>query len=53
MKHAAGNRYFVLRDARELVDLLDGVERDDRVAVVRLERWLRARGNDDAADRVA
>jgi hypothetical protein len=38
---------------RELVGLLDGVGRHDQVAVVRLERWLRARGDDDEADRVA
>ncbi len=52
-KYAADDRYLVLRDARELVDLLDGVGRHDQVAVVRLERWLRARGYDDEADRVA
>jgi hypothetical protein len=40
-------------DAREPVDLLDGVGRHDQVAVVRLERWLRSRGCDGAADRVA
>jgi hypothetical protein len=34
-------------------DLLDGVGRHDQVAVVRLERWLRARGYDEEADRVA
>jgi hypothetical protein len=49
----AADRYLVLRDARVLVDLLDGVDLHDHVAVVRLERWLRARGYDDAADRVA
>jgi hypothetical protein len=52
-KYAAEDRYLVLRDARELVDLLDGVGRHHQVAVVRLERWLRARGFDDEADRVA
>jgi len=41
-----------LRDARELVDLLDGVGRNDQVAVVRLERWS-GLGYDHAADRVA
>ena len=51
-KYAAGDRYLVLRDARELIDLLDGIGRHDQVAVVRLERWLRARGYDDEADRV-
>ena len=52
-KYAADDRYLLLRDARELIDLLDGVGRHDQVAVVRLERWLRARGYDDDADRVA
>jgi hypothetical protein len=52
-KYASDDRYLLLRDARELIDLLDGIGRHDRVAVVRLERWLRARGYDDAADRVA
>ena len=42
-----------LAEARELVDLLDGAGRHDRVAVLRLERWLRARGYDDEADRIA
>jgi hypothetical protein len=51
--YAADDRYLLLRDARELGDLLDGVGRHDQVAVVRLERWLRARGYDDEADRVA
>jgi len=37
----------------ELIGLLDGVARHDQVAVVRLERWLRADGYDDQADRVA
>jgi hypothetical protein len=52
-KYAADDRYLLLRDARELIDLLDRVGRHDQVAVVRLERWLRARGYDDEADRVA
>jgi len=34
-------------------DLLDGIGRHDQVAVVRLERWLRGRGYDDEAHRVA
>jgi hypothetical protein len=42
-----------LGDARELVDLLAAVGRHDQVAKLRLERWLRARGYDDEADRVA
>jgi hypothetical protein len=53
VKYAAEDRYLLLRDARELIDLLDGIGRHDQVAVVRLERWLRARGFDDEADRVA
>jgi hypothetical protein len=32
---------------------LAGFARHDQVAVMRLERWLRARGYEDAADRVA
>ena len=52
-RYAADDHYFLLRDARDLVDLLDGIGRHDGVAVVRLERWLRARGYDDEADRVA
>jgi hypothetical protein len=52
-KYAAEDRYLVLRDARELLDLLDGAGRHDQVAVVRLERWLPARGYDEEADRVA
>jgi hypothetical protein len=42
-----------LAEARELVDLLDGAGRHDRVAVLLLERWLRARGYQDEADQVA
>ena len=37
-KYAAKDRYLLLRDARELIDLLEGV--GDQVAVVRLERCL-------------
>jgi hypothetical protein len=47
--YAAGDRYLLLRDACELIGLLDGVGRRDQVAVVRLERWQRARGDDDVA----
>lgn len=42
-----------LADARELGELLAGVGQHDQVAKLRLERWLRGRGLDDAADRVA
>jgi hypothetical protein len=52
-RYAAEDRYLLLRDARELLDLLDGVGRHDQVAVVRLEWWRRARGHDDEVDRVA
>ncbi len=38
-----------LVEAREL----DGAGRHDRVSALRLERWLRARGYSDEADRVA
>jgi hypothetical protein len=48
-RYAAHDRAMRLAEAREL----DGVGRHDQVAVVRLERWLRARGYDDEADRVA
>ena len=51
-KYAAQDRHLLLRDARELVDLLDGIGRHDQVAVVRLERWLGAHGYDEEADRV-
>ena len=46
-------RRMRLAEARELVDLLDGAGRHDRVAVLRLRRWRRARGYQDEADRVA
>ena len=52
-KGAADDRCLHLRGARELVDLLDGAGQHDQVALVRLERWLRAGGYDDEADRVA
>jgi hypothetical protein len=51
--YASDHRYLLLRDARELIDLLDGIGRHIRLAVVRLERWLRARGYDEEADRFA
>jgi hypothetical protein len=51
-KYAGEDGYLLLRDARELIDLLDGLGRHDQVAVVRLERWLRARGYDEEADLV-
>ena len=42
-----------LAEARELVDLLDAGGQHDQVAAMRLERFLRARGYQEAADRVA
>jgi hypothetical protein len=33
--------------------MLEGVGWHDQVATLRLERWLRVRGQDEAADRVA
>jgi hypothetical protein len=50
-KYADGDRSLLLRDVRQLLDLLDGVGRHDQVAVCRLERWQRARGYE--ADRAA
>ncbi len=52
-RYAAQDRVMQLVEARELVDLLAAVGRHDRVAVLRFERWLRARGYGDEADRVA
>jgi Ca2+:H+ antiporter len=46
-------RMITIADLRELVDFLGGVGRHDQVATLRLERWLRARGLDEEADRVA
>ena len=46
-------RTITIADLRELVDLLAGVGRHDQVAQFRLERFLRARGYVDSADRVA
>ena len=37
----------------DLTDLLEGAGRHDQAAVFGRERWLRARGYDDEADRVA
>jgi hypothetical protein len=52
-RYAAQDRAMRLVEARELVDLLAAVGRHDQVAVLRLGRWLRARGYEDEADRVA
>jgi hypothetical protein len=42
-----------LRDAAEVAELLVGVGAHQRVAEIRLERWLRARGLETEADRVS
>ena len=52
-RYAAEDRELWLVEARELVDMLVGVGRHDQVAAMRLERWLRARGYESEADRVA
>jgi hypothetical protein len=52
-RYAAEDRELRLAEARELVDMLAAVGRHDQVARLRLERFLRARGYPDAADRVA
>lgn len=52
-RYAADDRQMRLGEARELVDMLAGVGRHDQVATLRLERWLRVRGLEEEADRVA
>ena len=52
-RYTADDRQLRLAEARELIDLLAAVGRDDQVAQLRLERFLRSRGCPDAADRVA
>jgi hypothetical protein len=52
-RYAAQDRAMRLAEARELVDLLDRVGWHDKVASLRLERWLRTRGYGDEAERVA
>jgi hypothetical protein len=52
-RYTAEDRQLRLAEARELVDLLAAVGRHDQVAALRLERFLRARGFDEAAERVA
>jgi hypothetical protein len=49
----AEDRQLRLSEARDLVDMLGAVGRHDQVAKLRLERWLRARGFEAEADRVA
>jgi hypothetical protein len=41
-RYTAGDRGLRLSEARELVEMLDGVGRHDQVARLRLERFLRA-----------
>ncbi len=52
-RYAAEDRELRLVEARGLVELFAAVGRHDQVARLRLERFLRARGSPDAADRVA
>ena len=52
-RYTAEDRELRLAEARELVDMLAAVGRHDQVAKLRLERFLRGRGYDQAADRVA
>jgi hypothetical protein len=52
-RYAAKDRQLRLAEARELVDMLVGVGRHDQVAAMRLERFLRSRGYESEADRVA
>ncbi|MGI8429434.1 MAG: hypothetical protein ACR2OB_09045 [Solirubrobacteraceae bacterium] len=52
-RYTAEDRELRLTEARELVDMLAGVGRHDQVAVMRLERWLRARDYEAEADRLS
>jgi hypothetical protein len=52
-RYTAEDRELHLAEARELVDMLAGVGRHDQVAMMRLERFLRLRGYEAEADRVA
>ena len=52
-RYYAEDRRLPIRDAREVIDMLEGVGRHDQVAKLRLERFLRARGYEAEADRVA
>ena len=49
----AEDRGLRIRDAREVIDMLEGIGRHDQVAQLRLERFLRSRGYEAEADRVA
>jgi hypothetical protein len=52
-RYTAEDRGLRLAEARELVDMLAAVGRHDQVAKLGLERFLRARGYEDEANRVA
>lgn len=52
-RYIAEDRQLRLGEASDLVDMLAAVGRHDRVATLRLERFLRSRGYADEADRVA
>jgi hypothetical protein len=52
-RYAAQDRQLRLAEARDLIGLLAAVGRHDQVAQLRLERFLRARGYEAEADRVA
>ena len=52
-RYYAEDRGLRIRDAREVIDMLEGIGRHDQVAQLRLERFLRSRGYEAEADRVA
>jgi hypothetical protein len=52
-RYMAEDRELRLAEAHELADMLAAVGRHDQVAQLRLERFLRARGYEAAADRAA
>lgn len=52
-RYAAEDRELRLGEARGLVEMLAGVGRHDQVTAMRLERFLRGRGYEAEADRVA
>jgi hypothetical protein len=52
-RYYAEDRRLRIRDAREVIDLLEGIGEHDQVAQLRLGRFLRARGHEAEANRVA
>lgn len=52
VKFAEEDRRLTLAEVRQLDDILDGLGRHEQVAKLRLERLLRARGFQEAADRL-